>query len=273
LRERGAVTLPKPSQEVTRNAAGLSLEFRAARGIEDDNAQVSLLTGMAAARIMLSAGVGILRTMPRASDEAVERLRRQARALGIRWRDDETYADVLDHLDSSSPHGAAFLVQAVALFRGAQWEPFDTSRSDVALPVPSNTLHGALASPYAHVTAPLRRLVDRFGTEICLATCAGQEIPLWVREALPELGSAMAAGIRRNAHVDRRCVDAVESAVLAPHVGEVFEGIGLDDRMVQLAEPAVIARCEGDVAVGDTTRVILVSAEPGKGPRFAVLAP
>src|SRR5690606_18402876 len=34
MRRRGAVTLPKPSQEVTRTAEGLSLEFRAARDIE-----------------------------------------------------------------------------------------------------------------------------------------------------------------------------------------------------------------------------------------------
>jgi hypothetical protein len=80
----------------------------------------------------------------------------------------------------------------------------------------------------------------------------------------------MAAGIGRNARVDRDCVDAVESAVLAPHVGELFEGVGLDDRTVQLAEPAVIARCEGEVPVGEVTRVRLVRAEPGEGPRFVV---
>nr|PZM95303.1 MAG: hypothetical protein DIU73_08640 [Actinomycetota bacterium] len=91
-----------------------------------------------------------------------------------------------------------------------------------------------------------------------------------MREALPTLGDDMAGGVRRNAQVDRECVDAVESAVLAPHVGEVFEGIGLDERTVQLNEPAVVARCEGDVAVGRKTLVRLVSAEPGQGPRFAV---
>ena len=31
--------------------------------------------------------------------------------------------------------------------------------------------HAALASEYAHVTAPLRRLGDRYAGEICLAIC------------------------------------------------------------------------------------------------------
>lgn len=270
MRRRGAVTLPKPSQEVTRTAEGLSLEFRAARDIEEDNAQVSLLAGQAAAMLMMNAGIGILRTMPPATTEAMTRLRRQAKALGVRWRDDESYADMLDHLDAASPQGAAFLVQAVTLFRGARWEPFDVARADGSLPLPQVLTHGALATPYAHVTAPLRRLVDRFGLEICLAVSAGRPVPEWVREALPTLGDDMAGGVRRNAQVDRECVDAVESAVLAPHVGEVFEGIGLDERTVQLNEPAVVARCEGDVAVGRKTLVRLVSAEPGQGPRFAV---
>lgn len=271
MRAAGAVTLPKPSQEVVVTKDGLGLEFRAARGIEDDNAQISLLTGVAAARLMLKAGVGILRTMPPAKPEAMERLRRQARALGVPWRDDEAYADVLDRLDAGSPEGAAFLVQAVTLFRGARWQPFDTSRADEALPLPELLEHGALATPYAHVTAPLRRLVDRFGTEICLAVSAGRPIPQWVRTALPELGDAMGAAVRRNSQVDRGCIDAVEAAVLAPHVGETFVGIGLDDDTVQLHEPAVVARCRGEVARGKEQHVVLESAAVGQGPRFAVV--
>ena len=76
--------------------------------------------------------------------------------------------------------------------------------------------HGALATPYAHVTAPLRRLVDRYGTEVCLAHCAGVPVPQWVHAALPTLGEAITAGVRTGAAVDRECVDAVETAVLAP---------------------------------------------------------
>src|SRR5690606_23354115 len=141
--------------------------------------------------------------------EAMTRLPRQAKALAVRWRDDERYADLRDPLDAASPQGAAFLAQGVTLFRGAPWEPFDVARADGSLPLPQVLTHGARATPYAHVTAPLRRLVFRFGLEICLAVSAGRPVPEWVREALPALGDDMAGGVRRNAQVDRECVDAV----------------------------------------------------------------
>ena len=267
LREAGAVSLPKPSQEVDRDAGGLRLEFRAARGIEDDNAQVSLLTGMAAARLMLDAGVGVLRTMPPASDDALRRLRRQALALGVDWPHGAQYSDVLDTIDPASATGAAFLTAAVTLFRGASWEPFHVGQG---LPVPDHVTHGALAAPYAHVTAPLRRLVDRYGNEICVAHAAGHPIPSWVTDALPQLGQAMISGVRRGGKVDRACIDAVEAAVLDSHIGEDFAAVGLDEDTIQLAEPAVVARCQGDIPIGKRLQATLVHADIHDGVRFEV---
>jgi len=267
LANAGAVTLPKPSQEIESDGKALTLEFRAGAPIEDDNAQVSLLTGSAAARLMVEAGVGVLRTMPPATDSAIARLRLQASAIGVAWDEGETYAQMLTKLDVTSPRAAAFLTAAVSLFRGAAWAPFDVS---AGLPLPEPLTHGALAAPYAHVTAPLRRLVDRYGTEVCLAHAAGRPIPQWVRDALPRLGDTMSGGVRRGNRVDRACLDAVESAVLGPHVGETFEGVGLDSDTVQLTAPAVIARCDGDIVVGRRQRLTLVSADPSKGVRFEV---
>lgn len=269
LARAGAVTLPKPSQEIVQAGPSLTLEFRAARPIEDDNAQVSLLTGAAAARLMLAAGVGVLRTMPPASEASLQRLRNQAAALGISWPADQSYAQLLTTLDVAGPDGAAFLAAATSLFRGAEWEGFDLANG---LPAPDPVTHGALAAPYAHVTAPLRRLVDRYGTEVCLAHVAGRPVPEWVTEALPRIGQAMETGVRKGGRIDRACVDAVESAVLAPHVGEVFEGVGLDPSTVQLSAPAVVARCSGNVAVGGTQRVRLVSANIETGPQFEAVS-
>jgi hypothetical protein len=59
--------------------------------------------------------------------------------------------------------------------------------------------------------------------------------------------------------------------MLAPHVGEIFEGIGLDAQTVQLHEPAVVARCAGSVEPGRRHRVRLVSAQPGKGALFTLV--
>ena len=81
----------------------------------------------------------------------------------------------------------------------------------------------------------------------------------------------MAAGVRTASAVDRECVDAVEAAVLKPHVGETFTAVGLDDHSIQLAKPAVVAACTGAIAVGERQKVRLVTADAGKA-QFATLA-
>ncbi|MCU1431729.1 MAG: ribonuclease [Actinotalea sp.] len=253
---RGGVSLGRPEQEVVdRPDGGWALAYRAPLPIEDHNAQISLMTGIAAAGLMLRAGVGVLRTMPAAQQRDLDRLRRQARALGVPWPHDKPYGDVLAELDPTPPGTAAFLAAATALFRGAAWTPFQGSP-------PTDHVHGAVAAPYAHVTAPLRRLVDRYGLEVCLAAHAGTPVPAWVLQALPTLGQEMAVGVRRGAAVDRACTDLVEAAVLAGQVGRVFDGVALDERTVQLHEPAVVARTEGgDLPAGADVRVRLLGAD------------
>ncbi|MGW6130517.1 RNB domain-containing ribonuclease [Cellulomonas sp. NPDC055163] len=264
-RARGGVSLGRPQQEVVPDGDGWRLELRAPLPVEDHNAQISLLTGMAAAGLMLEAGVGVLRTMPPADGEALARLRRQARALGVAWAEGEEYGDVLARLDHAEPRTAAFLSAATALFRGAAWTPFDGTP-------PAQVLHGAIAAPYAHVTAPLRRLVDRYGLEVSLAAHAGRPVPGWVTAALPTLGEEMAQAARRSSAVDRACTDVVEAAVLAPHVGAVLDGVALDHDTVQVADPAVVARCDGDdLPVGERVRVRLVRADvDARDVRFAL---
>ncbi|GIG54565.1 RNB domain-containing ribonuclease [Demequina activiva] len=266
VRAQGGVTLPLPEQEVNERDGRLYLDLRAGTAIEDDNAQLSLATGMAAARVMLAGGTGILRTMPAADDGALEQLRRQARALGVAWPRETTYAQLLDALDPTAPSTLAFLTAATRLFRGARWEPFDVHDPD--LPQPDSTAHGALGAAYAHVTAPLRRLADRYAAEAALAEAQGRDVPAWVREGMVPAAADTATGARRASAVERRCVDAVESVVLASRVGEAFEGVALDDRTVQLLRPPVIARCEGEVPPGDTVVVELLRAEAPDGPVF-----
>src|SRR5699024_10217633 len=85
-----------------------------------------------------------------------------------------------------------------------------------------------IAAEYAHVTAPLRRLVDRFGLEICVALCAGEPVPSWVLDALPELGAQMASGGQRASGYERGCLDIVEAAVLRGREGEEFDAVVVD---------------------------------------------
>ena len=164
--ERGGISLPMPAQEVDVVDGRWRLEFREMLPVESWNAQISLLTGFAAAAIMIEGKVGILRTLPPAPEHAVKRLRRTARALGIDWPQDQGHPEFIRSLDPANPAEAAMVVACTTLLRGAGYAAFDGE-------LPDQLEHAALASPYAHVTAPLRRLVDRYGLEACAALCAG----------------------------------------------------------------------------------------------------
>ncbi|MFF1796863.1 RNB domain-containing ribonuclease [Kitasatospora sp. NPDC058263] len=279
-RARGGISLPVPEQEIEETLHGYVLGYRALGPADGWNAQISLLTGTAAADLMLDAGVGLLRTLPAAPAAAYERLRRTARALDITWPDDLPYPDLVRSLDPGAPLHAAFLNECTGLLRGAGYRAFDEARG---LPAPADPVHAALAAPYAHCTAPLRRLGDRFAQEVCAAVAAGEEVPDWVREALPGVPALMAAGDRRSAEVERACVDLVEAELLAGREGEDFPAVVIDvDEQrpargtVQLREPAVRARCEaaGGAVLPLGGRIVarLTQADPAtRTVRFAAL--
>ncbi|WP_031476449.1 RNB domain-containing ribonuclease [Streptomyces bicolor] len=263
---RGGISLSVPEQEIIERDHTYELAYRAPHPADGWNAQISLLTGMAAADLMLSAGTGILRTLPAAPDGAVGRLRRTAQALHIDWPHHVSYASLVRSLDPHRPHHAAFLQECTTLLRGAGYTVF----RDGALP--PITTHSAVAAPYAHCTAPLRRLADRYVSEICLAVIAGRSVPDWVMEALDGLPARMAEGTRRAGRVERECVDIVEAALLKDRVGEEFDGwvVDVSERqpavgVVQLESPAVIGRVEGTdgLPLGERLRVRLTQSDPG----------
>jgi hypothetical protein len=270
---RGGVSLEVPEQEVERREDGTyTLSFRRNLPVEEWNAQISLLTGIAAAHLMREAGVGILRTLPEADPRDLARLHRTARALGIDWADSVPYARLVPTLVSRVPEHAAFLNEATTLFRGAGYVAFGMPGPDGApVPPPENTRHAAIAADYAHVTAPLRRLVDRYATEVCLAVSAGTAVPRWVLDALPHLPAVMAETGRRTASFERECVDIVEASLLADRLGEEFDGVVVDVEddtkdmqrgLVVLRDPAVRARVTGPrLPLGDEVRVKLAEAD------------
>jgi len=242
-RERGGVSLPVPEQQVDGDGTSWTLTYRATLPVEDWNAQLSLVTGMAAARLMLDQGVGLLRTMPPPAADVVASLRRSASALNVSWPAATSYSEFVRTLDASVPAQAAMLRLASVLFRGAGYVAFDGAP-------PAQQTHSAVAAPYAHATAPLRRLADRYVSECCLAACAGVEVPEWARTALPALPRAMAEADQRAHAADRAVIDIAESLVLQLRVGEVFRGVVVEADgsrgEIQLAEPAVRARLRGD---------------------------
>ncbi|GAA4997044.1 RNB domain-containing ribonuclease [Kitasatospora paranensis] len=277
---RGGVSLPVPEQEVEPADGGYRLSYRAARPADGWNAQISLLTGMAAADLMLDAGIGVLRTLPAAPGSAYARLRRIARGLGVDWPDTLTYPALIRTLDPADTRNAAFLNECTGLLRGAGYAAFDTARH---VPPPADPGHAALAAPYAHCTAPLRRLVDRYAQEICLAVAGGADVPEWVRDGLLDLPGLMERGDRRAHEVERACVDLVEAELLRGREGEDFDAVVIDvdekrprSGTVQLADPAVVARCDGaadgGLPLGQRIRVRLATADPAtRTVRFAAV--
>jgi exoribonuclease R len=260
-RARGGANLPMPEQEVTMQDGRYLVGFRPPVPAEDWNAQISLMTGMAAAEMMLQARVGILRTMPEPEGRTVAQFRQQARALGVTWREGSRYGEFLRSLDRGDPKHLALIHEATVLFRGAGYTPFDGE-------LPEQTSHAAVAAAYAHVTAPLRRLVDRFGLVVCEALCRGVEVPAWARESLASLPEVMARSDRVAAAVDRASTDAVEVASLQHLVGQTFRAVVVDARkdggLIQIAEPAILAPLTGAAPAGSEVTARLVEADLGR---------
>ena len=261
--ERGGVNLPMPEQVVDCSTNPWTLEYRKLLDVESWNAQISLLTGFAAASMMVYARIGILRTLPPPPPEAVTRLHRTARALGIDWPAEQTYPDFIRSLDPSKASHEAMAIACTTLLRGAGYAAFDGE-------IPAQAEHAALASEYAHVTAPLRRLVDRYGLEVCVALSAGKEVPDWVRAALHDLPETMQKSGRLANQYENAVVDLVEAATLQGRTGERFAGVVVaaehDDPRTGDAvvrEPAVEARVTGDepLPVGEDVELVLAEVD------------
>ena len=260
--ERGGASLALPEEEIVAVDGGYRIERRAPLAAEGWNAQVSLLTGMAAATLMLDAGVGILRTMPEADEATVAAFRTRTEALGVPWRAEEQYGAYLRRLDTADPAQLAIMSAAASLFRGAGYTAFDGT-------APEQPRQAALAAPYAHVTAPLRRLVDRFGLATCLAVSTGTELASWLREALPELPALMTASDRRSGAATRAATAVVEAAILRGREGSSFEGVVVSTArtrsQVQLLDPEITVDVPTPQTPGARVVVVLESVDVATG--------
>lgn len=240
---RGAVEPQLPEQAITGDPGnGWMLGMRTRNDVEAWNAEISLLTGMTAASVMIEAGVGVLRTLPEPDEESVNWLRRSAHALGIAWPEGTAVSALLAGLDPGLPASMALSTCTTRLLRGAGYTAFEGEP-------PPSTGHAGIGAPYSHVTAPIRRLVDRFAAEICLAVSAGTPVPGWVRDALSELPVVMSASDTLAARVERACIDQVGAWMLTGLVGGTFEAVVLraeEARAEILVEnPPVMGRCSG----------------------------
>ncbi|WP_404285863.1 RNB domain-containing ribonuclease [Glutamicibacter arilaitensis] len=219
-RLRGGASLNLPDQEVEPDNGGYKLVSRQPLPLEGYNAQISLLTGMAAARIMLDHGTGILRTMPAPEKKDLAEFKKQTTLLGHAWDGELSYGQYLRTLDVNDPRQLVIMHRAASLFRGADYDVINGQKED-------ELEQAALAAPYAHTTAPLRRLVDRFVLLCCYLQANGKPLPSELSEALEQLPGLMRESSVSANQIDRAAINLIEAYVLQHRVGEKFEAIVL----------------------------------------------
>lgn len=258
---RGAARVDPPEQEVERDAGGhFTLRLRPMAAAERQNAALSLATNLAVAEALHAAGTGLFRVMEPPSAEAEERLRHTARAFGLAWPEEASLAQFERLLDPSSASAAAFMLAVRRAGNGASYLPY---RSGV---IP---WHAAMAATYCHMTAPLRRLADRYVISAAWAVANGHPVSLQVEAAFAKLGPVMDRADNRSGQIERAVVDLAEAAILAGREGETFEAVVTDHgdsgTRFQLCALPVVARAKAHrVRPGDRIHVRLESADPAR---------
>ena len=252
---RHAINLRLPSVRVVGDGDTFELVIEPRHPVMDYNSEISLLTGMVAGRMMVDAGVGFLRTLGPADEGGEAEFRREARNLGYEVAGD--IGEFLAGVDADTPRGMAVMREAQKLLRGSGYVDLSEKQAEV---------HAGIGGFYSHVTAPLRRLIDRYATEVCLAICAGEEVPEWVERDAPRVIKTMGRSSQLANTVEKACLHLTEATVLEPWVGHNFDGVtlksGEDAARVFIVDPPVLAPSAGAPEEGAETKFSLVRAEP-----------
>jgi exoribonuclease R len=254
---RGAARVDPPQQEVVRGADDrFRLSFRPRLPSEDQNAALSLASNLAVARALYEAGTGLFRVMPGPTEQAVLRLRGTAKAFALDWPDAMPLSDFEKRLNSADPKQAAFMMAVRRSGNGASYVPFRAGE---------RPWHSAMAATYAHSTAPLRRLADRYVVQAALAVAGGQPVPEAAMAAFQTLPTVMARADAHDGQLERAAIDLAECALLSGREGEVFGAvvtdIGEGGARIQLCDVPVVARVTAHgVMPGAPIKVRLLSA-------------
>ena len=123
-----------------------------------------------------------------------------------------------------------------------------------------------MAATYAHATAPLRRLADRYVIEAAVQLAAGQAVTNELQEVFHLLPVVMAKAEEKAGQIDRAALDLAEAVVLEGREGSRFDAVvtDVDERgaRIQLSDPAIIARVDSNGAMpGDSIAVELIRVD------------
>jgi len=257
--ERGAARVDPPEQEVAEGEDGrLRLAFRPRLASEVQNAALSLATNLAVAAALYEHQTGLFRVMARPNPAAVERLRCTAAALGLDWPADMPLETFSRTLMPNDPTDAAFMLAIRRAGSGATYAPYRNGKTP---------WHAAVAATYAHATAPLRRLADRYVIRAALSVMLGQPVEEQVSAAFERLPAVMARADARAGQIERAVIDLAETALLSHRQGETFAAVvtDTDDRgsRIQLRDVPVVARIiETGLGPGSALNVRLIGIDP-----------
>ncbi|MCR5879237.1 RNB domain-containing ribonuclease [Phenylobacterium sp. J367] len=262
---RGASRVDPPEQEVSRREDGrFELRFRPRAHAEDQNAALSLATNLAVADLLHDNATGLFRVMAEPDARAVRRLRQTAKAFDVAWPAHVALGDFERTLDPRKPKDAALMMAIRRAGRAAAYEPYSPERKP---------WHAAMAARYAHATAPLRRLADRYVVTAALAVANGRPVPEATQAAFARLPEVMARADAKAAQVERAVIDLAEVAVLQGREAETFRAVvtDLDERgaRIQLCEDPIVARvAAANAGIGDVLYVRLAPSPAGQSVAF-----
>jgi exoribonuclease R len=256
---RGASRVEPPEQEVTpAEGGGFELRFRPRLPSEARNAALSLAANLAIADCLHAHRTGLFRVMPAPYDSAIKRLRLTAKAFAIAWPEQQPLLEFERGLNPADRRHAAMMMAIRRAGRGAAYVGFDPGEAP---------WHSAMAASYAHATAPLRRLADRYVVMATLAVANGRPVPDAIEQAFARLPKVMARADSTDAQIGRAVIDLAETVLLTARIGERFAAVvtDVDERgaRIQLCEVPVVARLAADgLQPGDSIAVALAAADP-----------
>lgn len=258
--KRGSVRFDFPQQEVVKDDAapgGVRLELRGPLYSETVNSTLSLAVNMALGDLLCNAKQGLFRVMDEPQQRAIDRLRREAHAMGIPWSNEETLKDLQRRLDPRDVNHQRFLL---TLRRAGGRASYAVYAED------KHPWHAAVGATYVHATAPMRRLADRYVLDLAWLLMHRQPIPTLLLERIAALPAAMAAGEGRSKAVDRAVIDLVEAVSLQNRIGELLEAEVVDASagIVQTFDSAIRSRAAKLTKAndGDIVRVRIDRADP-----------
>ncbi|MEO0030347.1 MAG: hypothetical protein RIS94_105 [Pseudomonadota bacterium] len=256
---RGAARVDPPQQEVVAlGQSRFALAYRPMRRSEQANAALSLACNLAVAQALLAHRTGLFRVMAGPDAAAIARLRQTAQALRLDWPAMQDLKAFERTLDGTNARHAAFMLAVRRAGSGAGYAPWQAG---------AEPWHAAIAAPYVHATAPLRRLADRYVIRATLAVCSGQAVPDAVSSAFQRLPEVMARADAVAARIERAVVDLAEAVMLHGREGELFGAVVTDSEgtsaRVHLEGLPIIARARvPDAAPGQRLTLKLEQADP-----------